>query len=149
MPAKKIFISYCHQDLHWLKIIETHLKPLLNQQLIKIWHDKHIKPGDIWQDQINIALQNSDLAILLVSPDFLASDFIMNKELPYLIKAHQKRQLTLFWLPVRASLFTQTSLKNIQAAYDPSRPLSTLTADQIDQAMVDMVSMIKHSIDDE
>jgi len=79
---KKIFISYSHLDEEWMKRIAKHLTVFrLN---FDIWIDENIDPGDEWEKEIKNAIDEADIAILLISTDFLISDFIKNKELPWL-----------------------------------------------------------------
>ncbi|GAB4047086.1 hypothetical protein GCM10028810_28640 [Spirosoma litoris] len=84
---ERVFISYSHKDSTVLERILVHLKPLFRDGLIDIWSDKRIKPGDKWNDEIETSLEQTKVAILLVSADFIASDYIVNNELPQLLKA--------------------------------------------------------------
>src|SRR5687768_10381779 len=81
----RVFVSYSHRDRRWLERLQVHLKPLVRERLIELWDDSQIQAGDRWKDEITRALEAADVAILLVSADFLASDFIANDELPPLL----------------------------------------------------------------
>jgi internalin A len=89
-----------------------------------------------WKGAIESALKNCRVAVLLVSPDFLASDFIARCELPLLISRARDQQLTILWVPVAASLYEETELKNLQAPCDPARPLDTLRRPQATRELV-------------
>src|SRR5262245_9805056 len=82
-----VFISYNHNDARWVKRLRVHLKPLEKQYGIVVWDYKQIQPGARWQEETKQAIDTARVAILLVSADFIASDFITNNELPPLLQA--------------------------------------------------------------
>ena len=92
----KIFISYCHEDRHWLDRLVFHLTPL-KYQSIEFWFDEHIKSGDNWSEAIQNAIQTSHMTIHLISPYFLNSDYIRTREIPA-IQARQKEGM--FVIPI-------------------------------------------------
>jgi hypothetical protein len=81
-PRTKVFISYSHADKKWLERLQRHLKPLVKESSLDLWDDTHIRPGDDWKQEIRTALGTAQVAVLMISADFFASDFINETELP-------------------------------------------------------------------
>lgn len=124
----QIFVSYSHADAEWLKRLQVHLKPLERKGLIEWWDDTQILPGMVWRDEIEKALNAAAIGVLLISADFVASDFIANHELPPLLAAAQDRGLTILSLIVAPSRFKRMpELSRFQAVNDPDRPLIGLS----------------------
>ena len=138
----RIFISYNHRDEEWLRQLRAHLAPLAQSRELSIWDDTKIHPGSHWRDEISEVISEADVAILLVSPDYLASDFILDGELPLLLKAAQDRGLIILWIPVRHSLYRETELAHFQSAINPEHPISTLTPSARDAAWVSVANRI-------
>jgi len=121
-----VFVSYSHRDLKWLERLRIHLKPMLgSEKMIEIWDDREIRPGAQWSDEIEHAIASCRVAVLLVTPSWLASDYIVREELPRIITRHEQG-LTILWIAVEPSAWHHTLLAHYQAANDPNRPLSTL-----------------------
>ncbi len=138
-----IFISYSHLDTEWLTKLQTHLKPLVRNQTIALWDDTLIRSGQAWRQEIEQALTQASVAILLVSPNFLASDFIAEHELPPLLTAAKAKGVTILWIPISDSLVSETDLNDYQSAHNPSKPLDTLTPPEQNQALVKICKEIK------
>jgi TPR repeat protein len=139
----RVFISYSHKDRDWLEKLQIVLKPLIRKGIISIWDDTQIQAGDQWRNQIAEALGNARVAVLLVSPDFLASDFIADHELPPMLRAAQDQGLRILWVLIRDCLFSETEIADYQAAHDLIRPLAMLTSAEVDTALVGIAKKIK------
>lgn len=125
---KTIFISYSHQDSIYLNRLRIHLKPLEKQGLIELWDDTKINTGDLWRTEISTALENSTIAILLISADFLASDFIMENELPPLLIKAKEKGVEILPVILKASRFErEQNLSQFQALNSPNKPLSSMS----------------------
>jgi len=143
MNRDQVFISYSHKDKGWLEKLQIHLAPLQREGTIAVWADTAIKPGQIWKEEIEKALERAKVAVLLVSPDFLASKFIAENELPPLLEANKTEGLTILWIPVRASHYRRTAIAAYQAAHDPAKPLSGMSRARQDSALVKIVEAIE------
>jgi internalin A len=139
----KIFVSYSHADLEWLAKLQTHLKPFTRNASIELWDDTRIRPGDEWQTEIEIALAAAKIAILLVSPNFIASDFIADNELPPLLDAAKAKGVTILWIPISHSSYQETEFGKYQAAHNPGQPLDTLPVPEQNRILVKICEEIK------
>jgi internalin A len=138
VPRDQVFISYSHRDKRWRDDLETHLKPYLRGGIITSWSDQQIAPSSEWFREIQSALTNSKIAVLLVSPDYVASDFIHEHELGPLLKEAEQGGVKILWVPVRESAYKQTPLKIYQAVVDAGKPLAAMTKAKRDQALVNL-----------
>jgi hypothetical protein len=77
----EIFVSYSHRDESHRQALETHLASLMRQDLISAWHDGKILPGAEWAEEIDRQLASSQIIPLLISPEFIASEFCYSREL--------------------------------------------------------------------
>lgn len=91
-PAK-IFYCYSHRDEELRDRLEVHLKMLERQNLIKNWHDRKIISGKDWSKEISRKLDDSDIILLLLSPDFLASDYCFEVEMKKAMKLHGNKKV--------------------------------------------------------
>ena len=132
----KVFVSYSHDDNYWLERLRVHLKLLERDYALDIWDDTQIQAGAKWFDEIKKAIQSAKVAVLIVSADFLASDFIAKDELPPLLDAAQKDGAVIMSLIVSPSRFRSMSLSQFQAVNDPSRPLINLTKGEQEEILV-------------
>ena len=92
MEAPRVFISYSHRDEPLLKRLEVHLKVLQRQGLVRGWHDRRIDVGDDWAGQISKEIESADIILLLVTADFLASDYCYGAEMMWGLERHERAE---------------------------------------------------------
>ena len=141
-----VFVSYSHDDKKWLQHLRIALAPLMRGEKLEVWDDTRIRAGTKWESEIKKAISRARVAVLLVSPDFLASEYVASVELPTMLQ-QRSTGLTILWIPIRASGYAHTALKQLQAAHDPSKPLSSLSAPKRDEAFVQIADRIARAAD--
>jgi len=144
-PRDLVFISYSHRDRDWLEHLRIFLKPYTRQSL-NVWADPYVEVGGEWQRDISAALSRCCVGVLLLSPDFLASDFIYSEELPPLLEGSDAGSIILVLIPVRASGYEATPLAKYQFAHPPDRPLDKLRKPERSAAFVEIVKKIAAAV---
>jgi TIR domain len=130
-----VFVSYSREDREWVDRLQTHLAPYLRGETFYVWDDAKIPAGTNWKTEIDTALAQARVAVLLVSPEFLASEYVSKVELPAIL-GRAGADLAVLWIPIRPSAYEVTPLKHYQAAHDPSQPLAGLPRPKQDEALV-------------
>lgn len=132
MLRTKIFVSYSHEDAGWLKKVELHFAVLERRGLVELWSDTRMTAGAEFEREIEAALSSAKVAVLLVSPSFLASRFIWEQEIPR-IDAHTKDGMDAIPLIVRPSAWQiESFLRKLVARPTDGRALSQGAESQID-----------------
>lgn len=142
----KVFVSYSHADSEWLQRLRVHLKPIERLGLIEVWDDTRLRAGSRWRHDIRVAIDAAKVAILLVSADFLASDFISEDELPPLLAAAERDGLVVIPVIVGPSLFNESPLAEFQAANPSSEPLSGLPKTKRERVLVRVAKSVEETV---
>ena len=105
MTKPTVFISYSHRDERWKDLLRSHLGVLEQTGRITVWDDRQIDGGEEWYPEIVAAMERAAVALCLISPDFLKSDFINKEEIPHLIKRRENEGMILLPVLVRPCLW--------------------------------------------
>jgi hypothetical protein len=144
----RVFVSYSREDKRWLKRLQVHLKPLERDVQVDLWDDTRIKAGAEWKSEIESALASAGVAVLLVSADFLASDFITTEELPKLLTAAEKDGATIIPVIVSPSQFLDSPLARFQSVNPPERPLIDLPKAKSEAFFADAANAVRSALTD-
>lgn len=137
----RIFISYSHKDRRWLEELLTHLAPFRDS--IEVWADSQINAGEDWRQQISVALERAEVSILLITPDFLASDFLQDVEVPEILNASKQRGTLVLPILVRPCAWQLTQLAEYQFLNPPNKPLASLSSAARGAAYVQIVERLR------
>jgi len=139
-----IFISHARQDYTWVQRLQVLLRPLARSQHLQVFSaSDDIPVGVRWDDVIEESIRRADIAIMLISPSYLASDYIRSNELRVLLDRQRGGRIALLPVALEGSFWIQVpELANLQFALDPSRPLDSMTAGERDRALVDVATGI-------
>jgi serine/threonine protein kinase len=142
----QVFISYARKDSLWLEEFQTMLKPFVRRGQFRVWADTRIDPSAAWKAEIEKALESSRAALVLVSKEFLASDFIARVELPAIMERATHGDLTLFWALLSSCPYQDTDFEKYQAIHDPKQPLDRLSAADRNFAVTEICERIKRGL---
>jgi hypothetical protein len=145
-PRNKIFICYAHDDdPKYLEMIQQNLKVMKLEGLpIELWSDKHIRPGQIFLEEIKKAIESAKIAILLVSTNFLASDFIQNQELPMILKGAKEEGAHIIPVIIERCRYDKSKdLEAFQAFNRLNKPFETLSKKKLHDKMYELTLVIE------
>ncbi|WP_422445426.1 toll/interleukin-1 receptor domain-containing protein [Endozoicomonas sp. ALB091] len=142
----KVFLSYCHEDEHYKDTFNKHASSLKRNNVISSWDDRQLIPGQEWKSEIFAKLESADLILLMVSPDFIASDFCYEKEMTRAVERHNSGSAVVIPIILRDCHWGDTPFAKLQALPKDVKPISTW--DNIDAAWVNVIEGIKASIED-
>jgi tetratricopeptide (TPR) repeat protein len=111
---KKIFLSYSHKDETFKDQFIIHLSGLKRSNLIEIWDDRQVKIGEKWDEKIKQNLLDSDIVFFLISPDFLASEYINEVEIQQTITRHKNNEACIVPVFLRPCDFASSILAGFQ-----------------------------------
>src|SRR6266498_1541814 len=143
----QVFISYSRSDKEWLARLLKHLKPVLRREPTAIWWDGQIMDGQRWRTEIDKALESANVGVLLISANFLHSDFIAHNELPYLLGKAKECGIKLLAVLLSNCLYDEVGLAEIQFINSTSKPLDRCRGGNLNEALVSICKAIRNEID--
>jgi len=146
LARNQMFISYSHRDQAWLDVIKAPLEPYVELRGLKVWDDTHIAPGDFWRETITHALSSTRVALLLVSPGFLASEFIRTQKLMYFLEAADRYAVKVHWLLLSDLGDAVNPLGERQAILDTAKPLDQLDPPDLVRALANLAKCVAREL---
>jgi hypothetical protein len=141
----RAFISYSHRDDEFRHQLLAHLAPLRQSGSMVEWHDRKLEPGDDWNASIDERLGAASLFLLLVSADFLASDYCQTVELKRALQRQRRGEVRVIPVIVRACDWRQTELGKLQAL--PARGRAIASSAHPDEAWTEVVQGVSRILE--
>ncbi|NPV20371.1 toll/interleukin-1 receptor domain-containing protein [Bradyrhizobium aeschynomenes] len=139
-----VFFSYSHKDEALRDQLETHLSMLKRQGFIETWHDRRITAGEKLDAAISANLERADVVLLLVSPDFLASDYCYDKEMKRAIERHEAGECRVIPVILRPCDWHDAPFGGLLAAPKDGKPITQWP--DLDAAFFDVTQAIKGAL---
>ncbi len=142
-----IFFSYAHEDEELLNRLQKHLIPLYRERLIDLlWHDRNISAGTEWEQEIDTYLNRAQIILLLVSPDFMASDYCYSKEMTRAIERHDQKEARVIPVILRHAQWKKSPIGKLQALPTDGKPVKSWRDE--DEAFFNVVEGIRKAIEE-
>ena len=142
----KLFYCYAREDKALRDELEKHLGWLKRRYQLTNWHDREILPGEEWEQAIDKHLSTADLILLLISPDFIASDYCYGKEMQQALERHKEGTCRVIPILLRPTYWEEAPFSSLQLLPTNAKPI-TRWQDQ-DEAFQDVVAEISRVIRD-
>jgi TIR domain len=140
-PAIEIFFSYARKDELLRDELAKHLKPLQQEGIITAWHDREIPPGAEWQNEIDRHLESAQIILLLISSDFLASDYCYSRELKRALERHESKEACVIPVILRSCDWQNTGFGKLQVLPTDGKAIKGWS--DIDEAFTDVVKGLR------
>ncbi|MFM9951900.1 MAG: SUMF1/EgtB/PvdO family nonheme iron enzyme [Saprospiraceae bacterium] len=124
----KIFIAYAREDKPLLQKLRTHLNVMKRQQHCEIFYDGEIMPGEPWDERLKDELHTAHIFVLLVTADFLDSDYVNETELPKILDRRSKGEAEVIAVILKDCLWDLTELQHLQVVLKDERPIEAVDA---------------------
>ena len=139
----RVFMSYAHRDERLRDELDKHLSPLRRSALVEIWHDRRIIPGTELDEEIDRHLLTADLVLLLISPDFINSDYCYRREMRAALRRHAKGLARVIPIILRPVDWAGTPIGRLLAAPRDAKPVTTWH--RRDDAFLDVAKSIRQA----
>jgi hypothetical protein len=139
--AWRLFYSYSHKDAELRDRLGTHLAPLKHQQKISEWHDRKIEPGANWDTEISSQLESAHLILLLVSADFLASEYCFGVEVEKAMSRLKHGEVKVAPILLKPCLWEESRFSEFQIIPRDARPITLWPS--VDEAFKNVAGEIR------
>lgn len=146
MTPITIFFCYAREDEPWRKELEKQLKILKHQNLIDMWHDQEISPGAEWQRAIDRHLDTAQMILLLISPDFMNSDYCYGTEMKRAMVRHERGEACVIPILLRPVHWQSAPFGKLQSLPDEARYIVSPDWHSLDEAFFTVAEAIREKV---
>lgn len=144
----EIFCCYAREDQLFLQQLKTHLMPLQWQRLITLWADTDINAGWEWEKEIEKHLETAHMILLLISPDFMASEYCYSKEMKRAVERHERGEARVIPVILRPCLWQQAPFGKLQALPRDTMPVTSVKWHNLDDAFFNVAEGIHKAVEE-
>jgi len=141
-----VFLSYAHRDERLREELSKHLSPLRRSALIETWDDRKIRPGADLDSAIDDRLARADVVLLLISPDFINSDYCYRREMRLALRRHAKGDARIIPIILRPVDWVGTPIGRLLAVPRDAKPVTTWH--RRDDALLDVATSVRRAAEE-
>lgn len=140
------FLSYSHKDVALKDKLDEHLTALKRSGMVSLWQDKQIEAGDDWDKKIKKKLKDADVVLLLISPGFVASDYINRVEMKYALKKASSGRVKIIPIYLKQIFTEGMPFRKFQGFINPDKPIENFPYHKRNKAFFEVVKGISDQI---
>lgn len=144
--AVEVFCAYAHEDETWLKRLEKHLSVLKRQGLISLWNDRKLVAGSEWKSELDTHLEEAAMILLLISADFLASDYCYGVEMQRALGRHDAHEARVIPILLRPCDWPSSPFAGLNALPAHAKPITCWN--DWDEALTEVATGIRLALED-
>jgi hypothetical protein len=142
----KLFLSYSHKDESLKDQLDKHLTALKRSNKISVWNDRRLRGGEEWDDTIKEELQHADIILLLVSLDFIRSEYIWNYELNAAIERHKQGSCKVIPIFLSEGDYKDMPFEKLQGYPKDAIPVTSFPPGERDKIFLEIVNGLREDI---
>ena len=143
--APEVFFSYSHRDEMLRDELAKHLSIMKRQGIITAWHDRQITAGSEWADDIDSHLDSAQVILLLISADFLASDYCWDIELKRALERHEAGDACVIPIILKPVDWSGSPFSKLQALPKNAQPVTSWA--NPDEAFLDIAKGVRKAVE--
>src|SRR5580658_7195203 len=144
----KVFLSYSHKDEELKKELDSHLSALKRLEMIETWNDRQIPTGDEWKKHIDQRLNDADIILLLISSDFLASDYCYQTETLAALDRYRRGSALVIPIVLREVQFRGLPIADLQMLPTDGHPVLSSFWHSRDEAFKNIADGIRTRVEE-
>src|SRR5947209_3524509 len=144
----EIFFCYAREDETLRQGLEKQLRALRRQGVIDLWHDRNISAGTEWEREIDRHLNMAQLILLLISPDFMDSDYCYGKEMKRAMERHERGEARVIPVILRDVYWQKAPFGKLQALPTDAKPVTSSRWYSPDEAFFDIAEGIRAAVEE-
>jgi hypothetical protein len=144
-PVVEVFCSYAQEDATWLSKLEAHLSLLKRQGFVSLWHHRLLVAGADWSHEIDTHLNTASIILLLISADFLNSDYCYGVEMQRALARHAVGEAQVIPILLRPVDHSSAPFAHLHALPSNGQPISTWSDE--DAALADVVAGLRRVLE--